>query len=129
MEMLPALKMFLMRCPKCGEGTCRVVNLSRKYGDLIDSISPDLLLPDTELRILQTLHGEIRTMVASEIASELDCSGQMVGRRARNLSERSLVTREQTGPVYGYQLSGQAKEAYFRNPRGDELDVGSDGTK
>jgi hypothetical protein len=126
LDLLPALKMLQMSCPKCKAGTCRVVNLSRKYGDLIDSISPDLLLPDTELGILQTLHGENRTMVASEIASELDCSGQLVGRRARNLSERSLVTRQQTGPVYKYHLTGQAKAAYFSNPTGDELDVGSD---
>lgn len=114
-----------MRCPKCRIGDCKVVNLSRKYGDLIESISPELLLPDTELGILQTLHSEDRTMVAAEIASELDCSGQLIGRRARNLSERSLITREQMGPVYKYELTPRAKEAYFSNPSADELDVGS----
>ncbi len=111
LQMIPALKMLLMRCPKCRNGECRVINLSRKYGDVIESISPELLLPDTELGILQALHSEGRTMVASEIASELDCSGQLVGRRARNLSERSLVTREQMGAVYKYELTTRAKEA------------------
>ena len=124
LEMLPALRMFLMKCPKCEEGKCRVINLSRKYEDVIDSISPDLLLPDTELGILQALHGEDRTMIASEIAGELDCSGQLVGRRARNLSERSLVTRETVGQVFKYQLTEQAKMAYFSGSPNDELDVG-----
>jgi hypothetical protein len=81
--MLPALKMLNMRCPGCSTGTCHVVNLSRRYGEMLAAIIPELLLPETELNILQTLHTEHRDMVASEIASELDCSGQLVGRRVK----------------------------------------------
>ena len=101
--MLPAVKMLNMRCPTCSNGTCQVVNLSRKYGDMLEAIRPELLLPETELNILLTLHNEEREMVASEIAGELDCSGQLVGRRARNLAERSLINRAATiGSVYKY---------------------------
>ena len=50
--MLPAVKMLNMRCPTCSNGTCQVVNLSRKYGDMLEVIRPELLLPETELNIL-----------------------------------------------------------------------------
>jgi hypothetical protein len=122
-EVLPALKLLMMECPKCKEGICRVVNLSRKYGDLIDEISPELLLPDTELGILHTLYGEDKTMVAAEIAGELDCSGQLVGRRAKNLAERSLVRRESAGNVFRYELTETAKNAYFSQPTDNELNL------
>lgn len=123
LTMLPALKMLLMKCPTCGSGTCKVVNLSRKYGDVLESIGPELLLPDQELGILQTLYHENRTMVASEIASELDCSGQLVGRRAKHLSERSLVQRAAGNPVYRYGLTQQARDAYFDDAQSADLQL------
>jgi hypothetical protein len=123
--MLPALKMLHMKCPKCQVGTCHVTNLSRKYGALLDSISPELLLPETELGILQTLHTEGRQMVASEIASELDCSGQLVGRRARNLFERDLLVRIQAGPIYRYEITIKAQTAYFSDPTSGDLKLNS----
>jgi predicted transcriptional regulator len=121
--MLPALKMLHMRCPSCRDGICHVVNLSRKYGDILESIRPELLLPDAEIGILQTLHSEKRNMVAAEIAGELDCSGQLVGRRAKNLAERSLVTREHTGSVYRYKITPQAEAAYFVDPHASDLNL------
>jgi len=122
-EMLPALKMLHMRCPTCREGICKITNISKKYEDLIEGIRPELLLPDTELTILQTLHTEKKIMVASEIAGELDCSGQLVGRRARNLAERALVTREQAGPVYRYEITPKAQAAYFSDPEASDLNL------
>ncbi len=121
--MLPALKMLHMRCTHCLRGTCRVVNLSRKYGDMIEAISPDLLLPETELGIMQILYNEKDSLVASQIASELDCSGQLVGRRGKNLAERALVERVSNGSVYRYSLTAQAKSAYFSTPEVDELSL------
>ena len=124
MAMLPALKKMLrMKCPTCGQGTCKVVNLSRKYGDMIEAISPELLLPDTELGIMQILHNEDEALVASQIASELDCSGQLVGRRGKHLAERSLVERVRNGSVYQYELTKQAKSAYFSDRDADELSL------
>lgn len=122
-SMLPAIKMLHMSCPTCRQGTCRIVNLSRKYGDLLESIKPELLLPETELGILQTLHDEKRIMFASEIAGELDCSGQLVGRRARNLSDRSLVSRKHEGQVYSYRITGQAEAAYFSDHEISDLNL------
>jgi predicted transcriptional regulator len=126
LSMLDALKMYHMSCPECGRGKCKVVNLSKKYEDIIETIKPELLLPDAELGILQTLHHEGRTMVAAEIAGELDCSGQLVGRRAKNLAERLLVRREQgtTGGVYKYEITDQAQKAYFSDPHASDLKLG-----
>lgn len=125
LAMLEAIKMFQMNCPECRAGKCRVVNLSKKYEDIIEAIKPELLLPDAELGILQTLHHEGRMMVAAEIAGELDCSGQLVGRRAKNLAERHLVHREQVvnGNVYRYEITSQAEKAYFNDVRASELSL------
>lgn len=90
-ETLAAIRQFDMLCPKCKKGTCKIVNLSRKYGDLISQVSEDSLLPKTELGILKALHDEHAEMFANQIASELDCSYQLVGKRGKILSERELV--------------------------------------
>jgi Cdc6-like AAA superfamily ATPase len=123
--MLPALTLLNMLCPKCRAGSCHVVNLSRKYGDLLESVSADLLLPETELGILQTLHSEKRSMVAAELAADLDCSGQLIGRRAKHLAERALVTREKAGPVNKYEITSQAEIAYFSDQNVAELNLNS----
>lgn len=125
-DILPALKLTQMKCLTCKSGTCQVVNLSKKYEDLIDSVSPDLLLPDTELGILQALKVEDRAMFAAEIAGELDCSGQLVGRRGKNLAERDLVTRTTSGQVFSYSLSKDAAAAYFPKDRVGELILDDD---
>ncbi|WP_287982058.1 helix-turn-helix domain-containing protein [Acidiphilium sp.] len=93
-DKLNSLMLYSMLCPSCKKGTCEVINLSRKYERIIQSVNPSLLLPTTELGILETLYTENREMLTSEIAVELDCSYQLIGKRARNLAERGLVTRE-----------------------------------
>ncbi|WP_137130362.1 hypothetical protein [Rhizobium sp. FY34] len=127
LSMLPALKMLHMSCPKCRKGICAVVNLSQKYGDVIEAIGPELLLPETELGIMQTLYSEKKPMVAAEIAGDLDCSGQLVGRRGKNLAERKLVERTSSGQVYSYTLTEQAKSAYFSDPTAGDLDIADSG--
>jgi hypothetical protein len=74
---LPHIQYFGMQSPVCKAGQCRVVNLSRKYEREIRAVSADLLLPGTELGILQSLHTEKEPLTASEIAAELDCSYQL----------------------------------------------------
>ena len=86
-DLLAAIQAFNMLCPTCRKGTCKIVNLSRKYEKLIRDVSEEALLPQTELGILKTLHDERKRMFAKEIAAELDCSYQLVGRRGRNLAD------------------------------------------
>lgn len=126
-EMLPAIQAFGMLCPECKKGICKIINLSRKYENLIKDISPENLLPDTELGILKTLHDERRQMFAKEIASELDCSYQLVGKRGKILAERHLVVRDENERGRRvFQIKENAENVYFAETEGDEMDFGED---
>jgi DNA-binding MarR family transcriptional regulator len=126
-EMLPAIEAFGLLCPQCKNGTCRIVNLSRKYEGLIRSVAEDDLLPGTELGILKTLHDERKRMFAKEIASELDCSYQLVGKRGRNLAERGLVVRaENEKGRRVFEISETAEDVYFVEDPPDEMDFQDD---
>jgi hypothetical protein len=83
LDKLESLKLYRMRCPECGTGTCKVTNLSRKYEAILRDVNPELLLPTTELGILEALYGERRDLMAAEIAEDLDCSYQLVGKRGK----------------------------------------------
>ena len=83
-----------------------------------------MLLPPTELGILQTLETEKREMYAGEIASELDKSYQLVGRRGKTLAERGLVKRELN--VQGRRVfanTALAEASYFDPGSDDALDL------
>lgn len=126
-EMLPAIQAFDMLCPDCKKGSCRLVNLSRKYEKLIKDVSDENLLPDTELGILKTLHDERKEMFAKEIAEELDCSYQLIGKRGRNLAERDLVERNENDKGRRvFEISNSANELYFSEIDGDQMDFGDD---
>jgi hypothetical protein len=126
-EQLPALQLFGMLCPKCKGGTCKVVNLSRKYQNILAGIEPELLLPKTELGILQTLKSEQKPLYAQDIAEELDCSYQLIGRRGKNLTERMLVIRdEDTQGRRQFSITPLAEKQYFERAAVDDLDVGEE---
>ena len=121
---MSALQMFDMHCPKCKRGICQVANLSRKYESVIKSISTDLLLPPTELGILQTLDTEKRPMFASEIAVELDRSYQLIGKRGKMLAERGLVTRSESDQGRRqFNITPLAETSYFNEKSKDELQI------
>jgi len=114
LDKLDSLVMFGMLCPACRRGTCEVTNLSKKYESVIHSVNPSLLLPATELGILEALYTENREMVASEIAGELDCSYQLVGRRGRNLADRGLVSRDRNDANRRvFSITDEARKDYF----------------
>lgn len=110
---LEKLQFYKMRCPVCESGICRVTNLSRKYENELKAVNQELLLPKTELGILQTLDSAGRSLRAGEIAEELDCSHQLVGWGAKHLEERGLVNREQTDEGRKYSATEIAKQNYF----------------
>ena len=124
LDKLDGLVMFDMLCPSCKAGTCEVSNLSRKYKNVIDSVDPALLLPTTELGILEALYTEDREMVASEIAGELDCSYQLVGKRGRNLADRGLVSRDKNDVNRRvFSITGNARKDYFEGNDERSLDI------
>jgi hypothetical protein len=126
-DMLDSIKAFGMLCPACKEGVCKVVNLSRKYEKLINTISKENLLPSTELGILKTLHDEKKDLFANQIAAELDCSYQLVGKRGKILSERNLIIRgedEKGRRIFG--ISESANSLYFVEVEGDKMSFDTD---
>jgi DNA-binding HxlR family transcriptional regulator len=53
-------------------------------------------------------------MRAGEIAEELDCSHQLIGRRGKHLEERKLVVRDvDEDGRRTYELTSFAKDSYF----------------
>lgn len=126
MEKLPALKEYGMLCSKCHRGRCSVTNLSRKYEATLRAVDDNLLLRPTELGILRTLKWENKPLYAGDIAAELDCSYQLVGRRAKNLSEQGLVNRDRDDDHRReFSLTEQAKKAYFSHTGDAGLSVSS----
>ncbi|MGA9882649.1 MAG: hypothetical protein WBQ34_02905 [Candidatus Acidiferrales bacterium] len=127
LEKLSALRLFGMQCPNCKAGVCAVTNLSKKYEAVLSAVDSALLLPPTELGILQTLETEKRAMYASDIAAELDKSYQLVGKRGKILAERGLVKRSNNDQGRRtFALSPLAETSYFSPSAGDAIDIGPD---
>ena len=62
-------------------------------------------------------------MFAGDIAADLDCSYQLVGKRGKFLSERGLVSRTENAQGRRvFEITDDAQETYKRTPE-DDLDV------
>jgi hypothetical protein len=128
LDKLPGLMMYEMLCPACRKGTCEVTNLSHRYESVIRSVDPSLMLPATELGILETLFTEGRQMVAAEIAGELDISYQLVGKRGINLAHRRLVARGVNDANRRiFEITEEARKDYFEGNAERLLDLGPEG--
>ncbi len=124
LDKLESLKLYRMRCPECGTGTCKVTNLSKKYEAILRDVNPELLLPTTELGILETLYGERRDLMAAEIAEDLDCSYQLVGKRGKIMEQKGLVDRLMEQKRRKFRLTELAMKEYFDGNESRKLDVG-----
>ena len=114
-ERLEALKFFGMLCPVCKRGTCVVTNLSKKYEAVLRGIQPELLLPPTELGILETIYTEGDGLADKNIAGELDCSYQLVGKRGKIMEERGLLDRDKIKGRRTFNLTAKARDDDFDN--------------
>jgi hypothetical protein len=123
LDKLESLKMYKMACPNCREGICQVTNLSKKYEAILKEINPELLLPPSELGILETLYNEDRELAAAEIAADLDCSYQLVGRRGKIMEEKGLVNRSMQQNRRRFRITEQAIVEYFDANESRHLDV------
>ncbi|MNI87218.1 hypothetical protein D3C73_1443980 [compost metagenome] len=89
---------------------------------MLNEIRPELLLPETELGILETLFvGD--DLGASEIAGELDCSYQLVGKRGKIMADRGLVKRQMRDGRRRFALTPLARHDYFENNPDRELAI------
>lgn len=125
-DQLSAIRMYGMICPQCRSGTVVVANLSQKYADQVRQVSENLLLEQVDLNILAALDAEGSPMKPKDVAEELDCSHQLVGRRAKHLEERELLLRDKDGYQRLYRITPTAQSAYFSNDDGG-LDIQSSG--
>lgn len=123
LDKLESLKLYNMSCPNCRTGTCVVINLSRRYEKILQDIQPGLLLPATELGILETLYSENRTLAAAEIAADLDCSYQLVGKRGKIMAEKGLVDRLMERNRRKFRITETARGEYFAGNESRQLDL------
>jgi DNA-binding MarR family transcriptional regulator len=126
LDKLDGLKLYGMSCPTCREGNCVVINLSRRYEKILESVQTELLLPATELGILETLHNEDRDLAAAEIAADLDCSYQLVGKRGKILAEKGLVNRLMQRNRRRFRITEIARGEYFRDNESRTLSLPDD---
>jgi DNA-binding MarR family transcriptional regulator len=126
LDKLESLKLYGMSCPSCRTGTCVVTNLSRRYENILQRIQTELLLPPTELGILETLYNENRELAAAEIAADLDCSYQLVGKRGKIMEGKGLVDRLMEKSRRKFRITDSARGEYFRNNESRSLDLPSD---
>lgn len=118
---LVILMRYKMKCPECSVGTCQITNLSKKYKPLLSSFDQALALPQVELSILQTLRTENRPMLSKEIAANVDCTYQLVGKRGKILAERELVEKIESKGQRWLKITDKALEKYFFNSEADAL--------
>lgn len=123
LDKLESLKLYNMSCPSCRSGTCVVTNLSKRYEQILNEIQPELLLPATELGILETLYTENRDLAAAEIAADLDCSYQLVGKRGKIMEEKGLVNRLMERSRRKFRLTSDARHEYFQGNESRRLDL------
>lgn len=125
-ENLEALRFYNMKCKVCQIGTVVVQNLSKKYEKELREVNESLLLPQMELDILQTLHTQSEPLRPNYIAAELDCSYQLVGKRAKNLDEMGLIERSSNQGLRFYTIRDIAENTYFSNENKEELNLAND---
>jgi hypothetical protein len=117
-EKLPFLQFNHMKCPNC-QSPVKVISNSENIKVELSRIDKAKLLPDVELGILHEIHKhEIykseKFLRPKEIAEELDCSYQLIGRRAKSLDEsKGLISREDESGQKVYKLTNTAKNDYF----------------
>jgi DNA-binding MarR family transcriptional regulator len=127
LDKLESIKLFEMMCPSCRQGRCVISNLFRKYEAVLRQIDEERLLPSTELEILNVLYTERRDLFAAEIAEELDCSFQLIGKRGKIMAERGLVDRAKNDRNRRvFSLTDRAFGEYFKGNKERRLDVNDD---
>ena len=113
-EILPNLEMFDMLCPKCKVGTCTVEHANVD----IEEVNEEILLPEFDVLFLNSLKID-SPQYPSELAMELDCTYQKVGKRAAKLKEKGFLNSEKKtidralGERNYYSLSDDALNTYF----------------
>lgn len=113
-EQLPFLQFNKMHCPEC-QCIVKVVSISETIQKDIEKIDASKLLPPLEYSILHELNKSENPLRPKEIAEELDCSHQLIGKKAKLLDENKKLL-ERSSDKYGhriYKLTTKALTTYF----------------
>jgi DNA-binding transcriptional ArsR family regulator len=94
LEQKVSLELYKWKCPECTEGVCTIVSLSDDFRQEVESLKKEIMLEPVELEILTTLEQENRKMRAGEVASLIDNTHQLVGRRTSKLQDMGLVQKD-----------------------------------
>ncbi|WP_416676951.1 winged helix-turn-helix domain-containing protein [Egbenema bharatensis] len=102
-----------MKCPLC-QSPLNVISNSETIEAELKRIDRNKLLPDIERGMIYEIHKAEKSLKPKEIAEELDCSHQLIGRRAKRLDENlGLLIREGEGTRRVYKLTKKAENDYF----------------
>jgi hypothetical protein len=113
-EELHYLEFNKMSCPEC-HSPVNIVSNSETIQLELEKIDNSKLLPPIELSILYEINKAEKHLKAGEIAEELDCSYQLVGKRAKKLTEeKELIFKIKVeGGKIAYKLTEKAENDYF----------------
>lgn len=116
MEKRESIELYKWRCPECQSGTCSIVSLGDDFGKEMEDLNKDTMLPVVELEILETLNEEGIAMRAGEVATLVDATYQLVGRRTAKLHELGLVYKSSKDGITRSIITSIAKQRYFDDP-------------
>lgn len=114
MDHLKFLEFNKMRCPEC-QSLVSIIGISDSIQKELEKIDSKNLLPNIEYTILYEINKAGNPLRPKEIAEELDCSHQLIGKKAKILDEnRGLLTRstDSSGNRL-YSLTSKSIEIYF----------------
>ncbi|MCB9150802.1 MAG: transcriptional regulator [Caldilineaceae bacterium] len=115
MDRRESFELYKWKCPECQDGSCKIVNLADEYLSEISRLDKEIMLPEVELDILETLHTEVRAMRAGEISQLIDVTYQLVGHRTSKLQDMNLVDKRQDGAHMRSSITQRAIELYFES--------------
>jgi hypothetical protein len=120
---MPNLEFTHFKCPHCHSIVITEDLMSKDVEEEL-KIDENLLLPQSDLKIIFALAKEDAPVYAREIAGEIDYSPQFIGHRCRKMIEESgLIIRSMARAPYKYQLTKKAFDNYIHN---DAVAVQSD---
>ena len=102
------------KCNECGSPIIEIP-ISEEIVSKIKSIDKNKLLPTPELKIIQELLKSESSLLARELALEIDYSGQLIGWRGKKLDQSFgyvTRTRNKENQPYQYELTEKGKK-YF----------------
>lgn len=104
-------------CPECGaRESCKIFSLADDFKKEVAALDTKLMLEPIELRILECLEDEDKSMRAGEIASLIDSTFQLIGRRTSKLSEQGLVDKSKNSSNHKVNtITERARKTYFSN--------------